>query len=496
MTAFFLVLSIYHMLNMRIKSQILLLLAFLLISFQLNAQQVTDKELDEYLSNYLIIKQIPSVSAGLLIDGEIKWLKSVGYSDIENKVLATEESLYRIASISKPITAIAIMQLWEKGLINLDLDIRRYLPYFPEKKYKFTVRQLLNHTSGIRNYKEGEFDSKKYYPTTREALKVFEYDSLMFEPGTKYLYTSLGYTILAAIIEEVTKISFKDYINENIFRTAGMLSSRIDKHRELVPFRARGYEKDSEYNLVNAPLADLSIKVAGGGFLSNSKDLLHFAKALLENKLVDGATLKIMTGKTRLKNGSFINYGLGFSLDFENDTLKYFSHAGAGTGFSSLLIISPSARNAAVHLINIRDINLQNPAKDILEYYLTGVSPFVLKTISRDLMLSFKSGGIDSSISLLNSIHSFQKELYNFGEEETITFSNNLIELNKIPDAILFLKELLKIFPKSYKIMIALGDAYLKDKNEGLALRYYRNAAQINNSDKRIADLIKKLSKK
>lgn len=481
---------------MRTKSIILLLLYFILPIFQLQAQQITSKNLDEYLANYISIKQVPSISAGLLINGEIKWIKSVGYSDIENKVPASEESLYRIASISKPITAIAIMQLWEEGLINLDEDVRKYLPYFPEKKYKFTVRQLLNHTSGIRSYKDGEFDSKKYFRSTKEALKVFEYDSLMFEPGTKYFYTSLGYTVLAAIVEEITKKSFENYINENIFLRAGMLSSRVDKHRDIIPFRARGYEKDAEYNLVNAPLADLSIKVAGGGILSNSKDLLLFAKALLENKLVSTSTLKFMTTKTKLKNGNFINYGLGFSLEFENDSLKYFSHAGAGTGFSSLLIIYPSLKNAAVHLINIRDINLGNPAKDLLSYYLTGTAPLISKTISQDLMKRYKSGGIDSTISLLKSIYTSQKGLYNFGEEETITFSINLIEKNKISDAIKYLKELLKIFPESFKVMIALGDAYLKDKNEGLALRYYRNAAQINNSDKRITDLIKKLSSK
>lgn len=477
-------------------SKSIVLLAFVLFSVQLNAQKITNKELDDYLSNYINTKQVPSISAGLLINGEIKWIKSVGFSDIENQVLASENSLYRIASISKPITAIAIMQLWEKGLINLDVDIRRYLPYFPEKKYKFTVRQLLNHTSGIRNYKEGEFDSKKYYPTTREALKVFEFDSLMFEPGTKYSYTSLGYTILAAIIEEVTKISFEDYVKEKIFNSAGMLSSGIDKHRQIIPFRTRGYEKDAEYNFVNAPLADLSIKVAGGGFLSTSRDLLLFAKALLENRLIDGSTLKIMTSKTRLKNGSYIDYGLGFSLNFENDTLKYFSHAGAGTGFSSMLFISPSENNAAVHLINIRDINLNNPAKEILNYYLTGILPLISKTISQDLMGGYKSGGIDSTLSLLDYINSFQKDLYNFTEDEIIIFSNNLIELKKVPDAILYLKELLKIFPKSFKIMSAIGDAYLKDNNEGLALRYYRNAAQIDSSDKRIAELIKRLSKK
>ncbi len=478
------------------KIKIFLLIFFVFASYQANAQQTINKILDEYISNYIKIKQIPSVTAGLLVNKEIKWFYSIGYSDIENNVAVSEKSLFRIASITKPITAVAIMQLWEKGIINLDIDIRKYIPYFPEKKYKFTIRQLLSHTAGIRNYKEGEFDSKKFYQSTKEALKVFEYDSLMFEPGTKYLYTSLGYNILAAIIEEVTKKPFENYIYENILKPAGMLTTRADKQREIIPFRVRGYEKNVEYNFINAALADLSIKVAGGGFLSNSKDLLLFAKALLDNKLIDETTLKIMTKKTRLKNGSYVDYGLGFSLEFENDSLKYFGHAGAGTGFSGMLMISSNGKNAAVYLTNIRDINLGEPAKDILALYSTGVQPVITQTISQELMKTYKTSGIDSTISKLTYIYKYQKELFNFDEDGTTVFSKNLLELNKAPDAIIYLKEIIKVFPKSFKVMSALGDAYLSDKNEGMALRYYRNALQINNSDQRINDLIKKLSKK
>lgn len=129
------------------KIKIFLLIFFVFASYQANAQQTINKILDEYISNYIKIKQIPSVTAGLLVNKEIKWFNSIGYSDIENNVAVSEKSLFRIASITKPMTAVAIMQLWEKGIINLDIDIRKYISYFPEKKYKFTIRQLLSQTS-------------------------------------------------------------------------------------------------------------------------------------------------------------------------------------------------------------------------------------------------------------------------------------------------------------------------------------------------------------
>ena len=474
---------------------IIFIVLFLSLSSILHSQVTQNKLFDEYLNQYLKNKNVPSISAGLLENGEISWLNSIGKADLENNVPITKTSLYRIASISKSITAVAIMQLWERGLINLDTDARLYLPSFPEKKYKFTIRQLLNHTAGIRNYKEGEFDSKKYYSSIDEALKVFAYDSLNFEPGTKYEYTSLDYSILAAIIEKVSKTSYEEFIKRNVFVPIRMNATRVDKQIDIVSNRVRGYEKNAERKLINAPLADLSIKIAGGGFLSTTDDLLLFAKALLENKLVKQSTLNLMTQRTILKNETQIDYGLGFSLEYKDNLLKYFSHTGAGTGFSSLLIIDPQLKIASVNLINIRDRNLGAPAKDILEMTTTKTLIKPTKTLSDDLMKNYLAFGIDSTNQRLNYIYLNEQSAFTLTENEAILFSADLLSLSKSADAIIYLKELLKLYPKSFKITVAIADAYLKDKNEGFALRYYRTAVQLNPNDIRVNNLIKKLSK-
>ena len=442
------------------------------------------------------IKNVPSISAGLLEGSEITWQLGIGKADYENNVPITKSSLYRVASISKSITAVAVLQLWERGLISLDTDVRYYLPSFPEKKYKFSIRQLLNHTSGIRNYREGEFDSKKFYSSNEEALKVFAYDSLDFEPGTKYEYTSLDYTILAAIIEKVSKTSFDNYLKNNIFLPAGMKSTRIDNQREIILNRVRGYEKNAERKFVNAPLADLSIKVAGGGLLSTVEDLMLFSKAILENKLLKQSTLEMMTRRSKLKSGKEFDYGLGFSLEYENDSLKYFSHVGAGTGFSSMLIIDPKLKIACVDLINIRDRNLGLPAKDILNFVSSGSIIKPTNTLSNELMKTYITFGIDSTIKRLMNIYTSEQLLFTLNESEAIFFSSDLIELNNITDAITYLKELIKLYPKSFQVLVEIADTYLKDKNEGLALRFYRNAAQINKNNAKVNNLIKKLSPK
>ncbi len=472
----------------------LTLILFVIIVDISFSQENKNKLFDEYLNEYLVTKNIPSISAGLLEQDKISWLNTIGKADLENNVLANNSSEYRIASISKTITAVAIMQLWERGLISLDTDARTYITSFPAKKYQFSIRQLLNHTSGIRNYKEGEFDSKKYFATTEDALKLFAYDSLNFEPGTKYEYTTLGYSLLAAIIEKVTKTSFENYLRDNIFIPAGMTSTMVDKQRDIILNRVKGYEKNFESKIVNAPLADLSVKVAGGGLISTSKDLLLFAKALIENKLIKQSTLDFMIKKSKLKSGKMIDYGLGFTLSFENDSLKYISHTGAGTGFSSMLLIDLNKKNASVHLINIRDRNLGSPAKDILEMLSSGVLMKPTKTLSEELMKTYLVSNIDSVNKKLNYIYGFASEFYTLNTEEAIFLANDLIELNKIPDAIIYLKEVLKLYPKSFKVLAAIADAYMKDGNNGLALKYYRLAAQIDNTNIKVSNLIKKLS--
>ena len=179
-------------------NRILFILFYLSISaFQISNSQSFENELNNYLKQYKTNKDVPSISCGVSLNGKKTWIGVAGLADIENSVPAKPNTLYRIASISKTITAVAIMQLVEQNKLNLDEDIRTYLPYFPNKKWKFTVRQLLNHTSGIRDYRYGEFNSTDSFKSIKDAIRVVMDDSLRFEPGTKRLYTTLGYNLLA-----------------------------------------------------------------------------------------------------------------------------------------------------------------------------------------------------------------------------------------------------------------------------------------------------------
>lgn len=483
----------------RIKYFILIFFYFLFYTQEIFCQKndiEALKKLSEYLQTYIDYKRVPSISAGVYKNGKIFWLDAKGLIDLENFVPAKNTSLYRIASITKSITAVAVMQLYEKGLIDLDAEISTYVPYFPKKKWKLTVRHILNHTGGIRSYRsEEEFNSKMFYSTTKDAIMTFANDDLLFEPGTKYNYTSLGYSLLAALIENVSRTTFENYLRKNIFEPAGMKATRVDRQRSIIYERVRGYEKSPDRRFINSPLADLSLKVAGGGLISTSEDLLLFVKALLEEKLISKSTLQMMISLTILKTSQRINYGFGFSLADSSDSLKWFGHEGRGTGFSSGMIIIPNEDLAAVYLINIRDRNLGNPSKDIINI-TKGQSINITKTLADYLFDIYSSSGIDSLIFEFNHLYDIQNNEFNISIEECVYVGNALTIINKITDAIQYFRILNRRIPHNFFVLKSLGDVYKKDKNIGLALRYYREALLHKPDDSYVKNMIDKLTKK
>ena len=483
----------------RIKYFILLFFCFLFYTQSLFSQKndiETFKKLSEYLQTYIDYKRIPSISAGVYKKGKIFWLDAKGLIDLENFVPAKNTSLYRIASITKSITAVAVMQLYEKGLIDLDAEINTYVPYFPKKKWKLTVRHILNHTGGIRSYRsEEEFNSKMFYSTIKDAVLTFANDDLLFEPGTKYNYTSLGYSLLAAVIENVSKTSFENYLRKNIFEPAGMRATRVDRQRSIIYERVRGYEKSPDRRFINSPLADLSFKIAGGGLISTSEDLLLFVKALLEEKLISKSTLQMMINPTILKTSQRINYGFGFSLADPSDSLNWFGHEGRGTGFSSGIIIIPDEDLAAVYLINIRDRNLGNPCRDIINI-TKGQTVQITKTLADHLFDKYYSFGIDSLIFEFNQLYDTQNPEFNLSVDECVYVGNSLTDIKRIADAIRYLRILNRRIPNNFLVLKSLGDVYSKDKNTGLALRYYREALLLKPDDSYVKNMIDKLTKK
>jgi serine beta-lactamase-like protein LACTB, mitochondrial len=448
---------------------------------------------DDFINNYYINKRVPSVSAGISLNGNILWSSTKGYSDLENSVPANYNTLYRIASISKSITAVAVMQLVESGKINLDEDVKKYISYIPSRHKKFTVRQLLNHTSGVRTYHENEFDSKTHFSSTKDVVLYILKDSLQYTPGSKFLYSTLGYNLLAAVIENVSGMTYSEYMKKYIFNPSGMINTMPDFQQSLIFNRARGYTRNTYREIMNAPLADLSIKYAGGGILSTSEDILRFAQKLISSELIKSETLDSMLVPSRLSNGQYVNYGLGFSFQTDEQGKKFFSHSGSGTGFTSNLIIYPTDKIAATYVTNIRDRNLDDPARSLISI-LNGMNGTnVKKSLADRFMDEYYLFSVDSIMVLYDKIVKDSGSTYNYSSDELNNFGKDLIGINRLIDAIKYYKFIISLYPDNADLYSGLADAYYADRNKGLALKNYRIAKKLDPGNKYISDMIKKL---
>ena len=163
-------------------------------------------------------RKIPALAVAIARRDRLVYDDAFGVIDLENAVPAKPSTRFRLASLAKPMTAVAVMQLVEKGKIALDAGIHEYVPAFPAKPVKVTVRQLLGHLGGIRHYDRarGEMESTRHYNDVVAALEIFAADPLVHPPGSKYLYTTYGYNLLGAAVQEVADIPYVDYVRQNI----------------------------------------------------------------------------------------------------------------------------------------------------------------------------------------------------------------------------------------------------------------------------------------
>jgi serine beta-lactamase-like protein LACTB len=302
----------------------------------------------------------PAISAALVLDGRLAWADGFGEADLEQDVPARAETVYRIASISKPIAATALMQLVERGQVALDDTIQRYVPTFPRKpEGEIRLRHLLTHTSGIRHYTGNEFLSATRYNTVLAALSIFKDDPLLFVPGARYEYTTYGYNLVAAVVERVSGLRFEQYLAEHVFGPAGMTTARLERAEDLVRGRARQYtadrRPDAPFPLRNAPYVDLSNKWSGGGIIATVLDLARFDIALNDGRLLRADTLRQMYASARLTSGRATGYGLGWMLVTDARGRTWVGHSGGAAGGTTYLLRHPATRTAVALLCNLEN---------------------------------------------------------------------------------------------------------------------------------------------
>lgn len=317
-----------------------LIILFTSVGFNLNTETSGDYKIraaKKLAKKFLRQQGIPGMSISVSKKEALIWSEGFGYAKRKPKVkVEPNKTLFRIASISKSITALTLAKLIDDKLINLNESIYTYLPNFPKKAYDFTVKELGGHLAGIRHNKDNEFTLNKKMSITK-GLELFKNDSLLFEPSTQFSYNTFGYVLLSEIMQKASKTDFNDLVKNSVFKPLGMTNTMLDDSEINVPNTTNFYKKK---RVLSTPVAN-EYKVAGGGFLSTSEDLIKFGEEIISPSIVSKEALSEMISSQKLKSGKITGYGIGFSVECtKNNTHKYY-HTGGGVGSSTILLIYP-----------------------------------------------------------------------------------------------------------------------------------------------------------
>jgi serine beta-lactamase-like protein LACTB, mitochondrial len=327
----------------------------------------------EYTVNkFMATSGVPGISVAVVENGEYEWSGGFGMADLENFVPATAHTLYRLASISKPITATAALQLWQRGKLDLDAPVQKYCPTFPPKDTPISTRQTLAHLAGIRHYKSGEQDdpetgNTRHFSDPIEAgLSFFKNDPLIDKPGNAFHYSTQGFTVAGCAIEGASGQKYMDFVRENVFVPAGMTHTRMDDRFAVIPYRTRFYSKDKSGAVVNAEFLDPSYKVPGGGWLSSAEDMAKFEVATLNDRLMTRATRDVMWTTQKAADGKETGYALGWGTGNGFGTLDV-GHGGGQQGTSTFILMIPEKRAGVVVLMNMDGSDSSGLATELMK---------------------------------------------------------------------------------------------------------------------------------
>jgi D-alanyl-D-alanine carboxypeptidase len=301
---------------------------------------------------------LPGAAIIVLKNGQVIFRKGYGIANLELNVPIRPEMVFRLASITKQFTAVAIMMLAEQGKLSLQDDIAKFFPDYSTAGKRITVENLLTHTSGIKDHLEKLWPARMREDFRPERLiDLFKNDSLEFEPGTKESYSNSNYVLLGVIIEKLSGKEYGQFIEENIFKPLGMKHSYYERVQEIIPNRVSGYARVRE-GFVNAAYVSTPQLYAAGGMCSSVDDLALWDAAVYSDKLLKQSSWERLFTPYRLASGEVSAYAFGWVISqFEGRTIA--SHTGGIPGFTTYVLHMPVDRVYVAILSNDRTAEVQ-----------------------------------------------------------------------------------------------------------------------------------------
>lgn len=317
-----------------------------------SASQIAERL--DVLAKEALSRPVAGISVAVARDGQVVFARGYGLANLEQAVAVTPNTVFHIASISKNILAAVVLQLADEGRLGLDDDVTKYVPEAPTQGRHVTVRQLLNHTSGIYSFTSlpDAAANERLDLTHEQVLALIKDKPFDFEPGTSWRYDNSAFYIAGMVVERVTKQEYGAYVRAHLFKPLGMNSASLCDARMVVPRLASGYEMD-QGKLVNAAFMTWKLPFAAGAVCATAEDLLKWQAALDGGRVLTASSLRLMRTPTTLKDGTSIDYGLGTRLG-SLEGHRVLGHTGGGGGFNSLLASFPDDHLTIAILMNGR----------------------------------------------------------------------------------------------------------------------------------------------
>jgi CubicO group peptidase (beta-lactamase class C family) len=300
----------------------------------------------------------PGLSVAIAAKGKLVWSESCGFADRARRIPVTRTTQFRVGSVSKPFTAATALRLAQQGQLDVDADIRRYVPAFPPSRPRVTVRQLGGHLGGIRHYQGGaEAVNRKHYRSLAESLTVFIDDPLVAEPGTRFAYSSYGFNLLGAAVESAAGVSFARAVRQTLLAPLGLRQTSVGG---VARGGTRFYEVTNDRRAVSAPPIDLSDRYPSGGFLSSAEDLVRLGLGVTDRRFLNAASQKLLFTSQRTTGGATTGYGFGFEVH-PSPFGVVAGHTGNVVGGTSFVLIHPKTRVIVALTTNIGFVTASHP---------------------------------------------------------------------------------------------------------------------------------------
>lgn len=291
--------------------------------------------IDDIVAQEMARRKTPGVALAVVHKGRVVKIAGYGLADVENEVPVGPDTVFQIQSITKTFTATAIMMLVEEGRLSLEDPVSKHLEGTPESWKPITLRHLLTHTSGIKDFINEPTGSLRMEVTEESVFKDTVPRPLNFEPGTRYAYSNTNYHLLVMIVRKLTGRHYGEFLKERVFEPLGMKDTRIYSWSELIPRRARGYLVRGNALRNGNFIAESVLAYGGGGIVSTAADLARWDVALRDGKVLPKEVLERMWTPAKLKDGKASHYGLGWATGNARGH-RFAAHSGAHvTGFQT-----------------------------------------------------------------------------------------------------------------------------------------------------------------